>query len=100
LALLSLLALAVWPAFAWIGYARHGTAGVQAASVAGLVAWLGACLAFWLASRPAGGQAVSGVLLGTLFRLGLPLAVGVVLDRQGGPPKRRRCKYPTEGFQG
>jgi hypothetical protein len=82
---LSLVALAVLPVFAVVGYARSGWAGILAALLASGVCCGGAIAslaATWLFR--VGSQAVSGILLGMIVRMGLPLAACVVLIAQGG----------------
>jgi len=71
---------------AWVADARHGSWGLAATAVAGGVCWLGAVLALWITWQfsGAGPVAVQGVLLGMLFRMGLPLAAGVALTTSGG----------------
>jgi len=74
------------PFFATYGFLRAGLTGVEAAAVAGGVCWLGAVpsllLMGWLRGGP---HVVSGVLLGMLLRMGLPLVVGLLLIQTGGP---------------
>ena len=83
--LLTVVLLAAYPLFAWFGYSQHGADGLLAAAVAGIVCWFGGIAALVLTTSvrsPEG--AVSGTLLGMLFRMGFPLAAGVMLDRSGG----------------
>jgi hypothetical protein len=69
----------------WIGYARHGLSGLEAAAVAALVCWSGSLAALLLAVwGGAPKQAVARVLAGMIFRMGVPLVVGLVLHRRGG----------------
>ena len=76
----------VFPVFAWFGHHQHGWDGVASSGVAAGVCWLGAVVAWVLGgSLGRGGMAAHGVLLGMLFRMGIPLAVGIALDRRGGP---------------
>lgn len=78
--------LLAFPLFAWYGWATTGATGLLCAAIA-----LGACLAggivalivIGLARNPS--QAVSAVMLGMLFRMGIPLASGFLLHSQGGP---------------
>ena len=84
--LLSAVTVAAWPIFAWVGYTHSGLPGVGAAAVAAGVCWLGAIAALLLTRilrDPA--LAVSRVLLGMAPRMGLPLVVGAILHRHGGP---------------
>ncbi len=79
----TLLALAV---IGWLGYSASGVAGVWAAATAAGVCWFGATIALVLVGvSQAAKQAVSRVLAGMAFRMGLPLVVGLILDRRGGP---------------
>lgn len=75
----SILAAAMAPAGAlagWSAYARHSTAGLQAALLAAVTCWLSATVALILAGLLAGTpQAISGILGGTLVRLAGPLLV-------------------------
>jgi hypothetical protein len=60
--------------------------GLWAAVVAGGICWLGAMAALLLVGLMRGGpQVVHGTLLGMLFRMGLPLAAGLLLTVRGGP---------------
>ena len=72
-------ALAVWR------YAESGSLGVAAAGLAAglcLVGAIGAFLATTLVRSPQ--AAVSGMLLGMMFRLGLPLVVLLIMLKRGG----------------
>jgi hypothetical protein len=85
-AVLTAVTVLALPLFGWVGYAKHAGPGVAAAGVAAGVCWLGAMVALLLTAFPRGPkQAVSRVLLGMLFRMGLPLVVGAILARRGGP---------------
>lgn len=73
------------PVYAWVGWIHHASAGVWSAAAACgtcLVGALGALLATGMARN--GPQAVNAVLLGMLFRLGIPLGMGLFLQEQGG----------------
>jgi len=84
--LLTIIVLAVFPLFAWFGYSRHAMDGVFAASIAGGVCWLGATLALVTTVLLQGSpSAVSGTLLGTAFRTGLPFLSAFALAQMGGP---------------
>jgi len=82
---LTIVIIAVFPVFVWIGYGRSARAGVAAAAVAAAVCWAGGILALLatglFSSR---GNSVGGVLLGTACRTGLPIVAGLVLHRSGG----------------
>jgi hypothetical protein len=68
-----------------IGPAR-GLNGVLAASVAAGLCWFGSTVALVIAGISGRtNHAVQGHLLGTFFRLGLPLVAGIVFQRFGGP---------------
>jgi hypothetical protein len=78
--------LLAFPFFAAFGYTRAGLVGVEAAAVAGGICWLGAAPSLFLMGWLRGGpHVVSGVLLGMLIRMGLPLAIGLLLAQTGGP---------------
>ena len=84
-AILTLVVALAFPVFAWFGHKLHGWDGVAASGVAAGVCWLGAAIALVLGGvLGRGGNAANGVLLGMLFRMGIPLAVGIALDRRGG----------------
>lgn len=76
-----ILTAAIVPAGAlagWHAYARHSTAGLQAAMLAAATCWLSATAALVLTGLLAGTpQAISGILGGTLVRLAGPLLVTV-----------------------
>ena len=85
-AILTLVVALAFPVFAWIGHKSHGWDGVAAGGVAAGTCWLGAVVALVLGGVfGRSGNAANGVLLGMLFRMGIPLAVGIALDRRGGP---------------
>lgn len=68
-----------------LGYGRSGEVGLMATGVAAAVCWAGSSLALLLTGWLRGSAAaVHGVLLGSICRMGLPLAVGVVLQAGGG----------------
>lgn len=76
--------LALGP-FAWVGNSKSGPAGVLAALVAAGVCWSGAVLALiCTGARRGPKQAVARLMLGMLFRMGLPLVGGAILDWRGG----------------
>lgn len=77
--------LVAFPFFAWYAGWRHGADGILAAAVAGGICWLGAAIALAVIGVMKGPEnGVSGVLLGMIFRLGLPMGGGVLLSRIGG----------------
>lgn len=77
---LTLVVVAAFPFFAWFGQVNFGRNGVCSAAIAAGICWLGAAIALAIAARTAGtNNAVTGVLLGMLFRMGIPLAAGFVL---------------------
>ena len=81
------IALVLIPLAAF-AYARHGQQGVVAAIVAAGVCCLGSTLAL-VGTSLFGRSGVNGplftLLFGMLFNCALPFAVGLVLDRSGGP---------------
>lgn len=85
--LLSLSLLIAFPAIAGYGYSVHGASGVVAAGLAGAICWAGALIALALVGlfRNSPGQRVNATLLGMLFRMGLPMGMGLVITRAGGP---------------
>jgi hypothetical protein len=83
------LVVVVWGAFglvAWFVQARDGGVYVQAAAVAAGVCWLSGTLALMSAGwfrDPR--QVMLHLLLGMVFRMGLPFGTGVWLQSRGGP---------------
>ncbi|MEX0819658.1 MAG: hypothetical protein WD070_08685 [Pirellulaceae bacterium] len=75
-----------FPGFAYFGHQSHGQVGVTAAAVAAIVC-LGAGLVAltFLALFREPQQVVSGVGLAMLFRMAIPMLIGVVLTSLGGP---------------
>lgn len=89
LALLTFVMLAALAIGGWLAYTRQGAAGLQATIVAAGVNWFAASVALLCLERfRRVGQALSGILLGMLVRLGLPLAVGIILDHKAGDLSR------------
>ena len=85
-ALLTGSMLLFFPAFAWFGYTRHNSDGLIAAAVAGAVCWLGATLALVIARLLGGPQyGVHGILLGIMFRTGIPFLLGSALSHFNRP---------------
>jgi len=79
---LTLVTLLALPAFAGVGYWRNGVPGIQAAGVAAAICWIGAMIALLLGGLMRGTEnAVNGVLLGMLFRMGVPLGSGFALHQ-------------------
>ena len=63
----------------------RGMNGVLAALTAAAICWLGSTVALLLAGYTSrSNQAVQGHLLGMFFRLGLPLAAGMILQKARG----------------
>ena len=84
-ATLTLVVVVAFPLFAWFGHHSNGWSGVWAAGVAAATCWGGALTALVVGAMfGQGANAVSGVLLGMVFRMGVPLAVGMVFHRLGG----------------
>ena len=69
------------------GYISYGMTGVIAALVAAGTCWMGGTLALISTAIASRGStaAMWALLFGMLFRMGLPLAVGLALNRAGGP---------------
>lgn len=85
----AILALALLPfaaGVAWYGHSRSGMTGLVAAGIAAVTCWLSGSLALvatYLGQKF--GAALHGVLLGMFFRMGLPLVVGFVLQKNHPP---------------
>ena len=76
--LTAILALA-WPIYAGVGYGLHGLPGIWSATAAGIVCWLAALGALFLAAVTTGRNAVViSVLGGMALRLGIPLVFGIL----------------------
>jgi hypothetical protein len=85
-AILLLVLLPFAGGVAWFGLSRSGQPGLVAAAIALGTCWLSGSLA--LAATLYGqrlGSALHGVLIGMFFRMGLPLAVGLILQRTSPP---------------
>lgn len=78
---LTVALLAVFPLFAWVARYQHGQWGLIAAAVAGGICWAGGAAALVCAALLNRSSPVAGVLAGMLFRMGLPLAGGVILQQ-------------------
>ena len=84
----AMLAAVVWVAFCgvvWFAHERSGAVGVQAAAVAAAVCWFSGTLALVSASLfrdPR--QMMFQLLFGMIFRMGLPLGIGIMLQTRGG----------------
>ena len=75
-----------FPGFAYYGHQSHGAEGVWAAVVAAVVclgAGLVALVFLALFREPL--QTMNGIGLAMLFRMGIPMATGVILTNVGGP---------------
>jgi hypothetical protein len=84
--LLTTAMVSAFPAFAVVGYWRSGYSGLGASAVAGGVCWMAALMSLLLMCVLRGSPyLLHAFLLGMLFRMGLPLAVGVALSRSGSP---------------
>jgi hypothetical protein len=84
--LLTAVMAAAFPLFAGYGFWQSGWSGVAAAAVAGIVCSVGALLALLvIGGVRQSSQVPSAYLLGVLFRMGLPLGIGMLLDWSGGP---------------
>lgn len=87
-AILSSAMLLFFVPVAAIAYRLHGDAALPAAAVAAGVCWLGAMLALTGTARfgRAGINApIYSLFFGMVFNCALPFAVGMILNRQGGP---------------
>ena len=74
-------ALAVaFPLFALYGHHRHGSWGVVAAMVAATICWVSCSLALACVALFQRTQPVAGILGSMLFRMGIPLILGVALQ--------------------
>lgn len=74
------------PLFVWYGYQNHGFHGVLAAVVAAMVNFAAGGLALLFVPRASQSvDGISGLMLGTLCRTGVPLLAGLVLTQVGGP---------------
>jgi hypothetical protein len=86
-ALLLVVVFAIaFPAFGYYGHQSHGQDGVLAAAVAAIVC-LGAGLlsmSFFVVFREPL-QVMNGVGLAMLVRMAIPMVVGIVLTKRGGP---------------
>ena len=81
-----MITVLAWPLFAVVGYARSGLAGILAALLAGGVCCVGALAGLLMAGRLGlGAHAVTGILLGMMLRMGIPLGACLVLLALGGP---------------
>jgi hypothetical protein len=85
----AILAAALLPFAAgvgWYGYASAGSLGLAAAAIAAGVCWLSGSLALvaaFVGQRLNAG--IQGVLVGMIFRMGLPLGAGMALERNSPP---------------
>lgn len=86
-ALLLFVIVAALLLIGWWGFSNHGTTGLIAALVAAGTCWLGGTLALISTAFAGRGStaALWSLLFGMLFRMGLPLVVGLALNRAGGP---------------
>lgn len=82
---LTLTVLIALPLVGGVVGATRGVSGVLAALVAAGVCWFGAMAALVVAGGAGrDGRAVQAHLKGMFFRLGLPLAAGLALQKAGG----------------
>jgi hypothetical protein len=84
---LTLGMVAFVPLLGWYASSQHGANGWAAAGLAGGVCWVAGLLALAIVSFTRGPNAVSGVLLAMMVRLGGPMLVAIMIDSQGGPLK-------------
>ncbi len=72
--------LVVLPLYAWVGWHRHGQAGLMTALVAAAVCGVGGASALICGVLLQKSSPVGGVLGGALFRFGFPLVAAVVIS--------------------
>jgi hypothetical protein len=72
------------PLLGWYASAAHGSMGWISAASAGALCWAAGLAALAIVARTRGPNAVSGLLLAMMVRLGGPLVVGIVIDSRGG----------------
>lgn len=85
-ALLTTVVIVGFPFFAWYGIQNHGTWGLVAASISGIVCWLGALIALILAGVSQGtSTAIRDTMLGSLVRTVMPFGVGLVTQWSSPP---------------
>ena len=81
LVLLTILLVIAFVAIGWVNFRFHGQMGVVSAGVAVVICWLSAVIALTISAVMRGPQnAIQGVLLGMIFRMGLPMAAGLILS--------------------
>jgi hypothetical protein len=85
---LSLAVIGAWPVYAVVGYALYNGPGVSAAAVAALVCWCGALMALMATALLAQQAPVGSMLLGMMFRMGMPLVAAIALHN--GAPQLAR----------
>ena len=85
IAWLTLVVVGVWPVYAASGFVIYGVAGIWTAAVAGVVCLAGAAAALGLTAFFGNGkQAVNGLLGGMIFRAGIPLGFGLLMQKRVG----------------
>ncbi len=98
----AVLALVLAPLAALLGafaFARSGIIGLGAAAIASVVCWLSASLA--LAAVYLGQEIknpIAGILGGMVFRMGLPLAAVLAIQRAKGPLADAGCLWMILGL--
>lgn len=80
--------LALFPLVAWYHFPQHGWLSVQAAAVAGAICGVSASAALLITALFPTQQAVQGLLLSMLIRMGLPLGLGLLLSETNEPLAR------------
>jgi hypothetical protein len=84
---LTLGMVAFVPLLGWYASMQYGANGWAAAGLAGGVCWVAGLGALAIVALTRGPNAVSGVLLAMMVRLGGPMLVAIAIDSQGGPLK-------------
>lgn len=85
LGMLTLAMLATLAVVGVIAHARYGTDGIVAASVGAVICWVAGAVALSMLTILRGPKlALHALLAGMIFRLGLPLIAGTVLQKQNG----------------
>lgn len=75
------------PLLGWYSSSVHGANGWATAGLAGGVCWVAGLAALAIVAVTRGPNAVSGVLLAMMVRLGGPMLLAIAIDSRGGPLK-------------
>jgi hypothetical protein len=79
-AILTAALVVAFPLFALYGHYRHGGWGLVAAAVAAVICWVSCSLALACVAILQPTQPVAGVLGSMIFRMGIPMVSGLVLQ--------------------